>query len=191
MQQSVFRVILYIPLFCIVLFFTSCRNESVEKGELTKLLDRFKKTTVVFPDDLIKVQSGEESDFTLDAVPHLVFYFDSTNCASCEMHHIGGLYKFFNDERYGKEFDIIALFSPKEDDLNDILIETRYVPHDYPMYIDSTGSFAKTNTGIPVDRRFHVFLLDRENHPVYIGDPRNDEELEKLMWKHINHLNNN
>lgn len=58
----------------------------------------------------------------------------------------------------------------------------------YPVYVDFNCSFRKLNTGIPEDVRFHSFLLDKNGHPVFVGNPNANETLNHLFEKVLSGL---
>ena len=52
----------------------------------------------------------------------------------------------------------------------------------HPIYIDSTNVFEKKNTHIPLnDSKFQVFLLDKNNNVLFVGNPLFDFDIEERI----------
>ena len=52
----------------------------------------------------------------------------------------------------------------------------------HPIYIDSKNVFEKMNTHIPLsDSKFQIFLLDKKNNVLFVGNPLFDFNIEERM----------
>lgn len=149
---------------------------------IRELFSAFEKQTIRIPSGLKCFQSGRELlEWKLDDIPHLVFYYDSLDCVGCRLQHIINLSPLFQEKLYGREYDIVPIFAPMVEKRDEIMHEAKYALHDYPLYLDFDGSFGKENPFIPADMRFHCFLLDREGHPVFVGDPTSNPKLMRVF----------
>lgn len=164
-------------MFLIIVILSSCREDSLE---LKKQYLIFTSNNIVIPNDMLLIQEGEKSPFVSSDLPHLVVYTDSNSCASCGLYHLGSMYELFEDPRYGEQYDVIPIFSPKKSMLDEILDEAMYVQHNLPMIIDVNGTFAKENKNIPTNDLFHVFLL-KDSFPVYVGNPCQNRKMKHLF----------
>lgn len=70
-----------------------CTNTNPEIKH--KYID-FTKTEIKLPEDMLLVKNGEIHKFIPGKLKHLVVYHDSTDCAVCELHHVGA---YFLSER--------------------------------------------------------------------------------------------
>lgn len=136
--------------------------------------------TIQFPDTTIGIPD-EKALFSLDhiPIPKMVIWVDSTECSSCR---IGNLYRY--EKLYDKSqkdcFEVIIIFSPREDEFDEAMRMVELRHFDFPVYFDYGNSFGKSNN-IPSDRRLHTFLLDYDNRICLIGDPTSNEKLGSLF----------
>ena len=71
------------------------------------------------------------------------------------------------------------------------MVDLMRLNYPYALYVDIDGSFEKANPGLPDDKRFHSFLLDRDGHPVFIGNPAASEQLWMLFKEVLANLEAN
>ncbi len=64
------------------------------------------------------------------------------------------------------------------DDVESLMKQTINIP----IYLDVKGSFRKINH-IPSNKDCHVFLIDENRKPIFVGNPLMSPELEKLFWR--------
>lgn len=135
--------------------------------------------------DMFDAQSRIKSD----SIIKFVVLYDSTECSSCRVNRL----EQYNDisdltDRYGVRVSPIIIFSPATAQMSELKRELRLQKLSFPIYIDSDHTFERINPCIPVDRRLHAFLLNRDNEVVLIGDPINNPALWDLYAKTINEL---
>lgn len=82
---------------------------------------------------------------------------------------------------------MIVILSPAAEDRERILEQLNYRELSFGVYLDATNSFAKLNPLVEKDPRFHLFLTDRSNHPVVVGDPLRSQTIFDLMLNQINY----
>ena len=56
------------------------------------------------------------------------------------------------------------------------------------VWLDRDNDFIKMNPFVPRDKKFHVFLLNKENKIELIGSPIGNKKLDKLYRKVIKNL---
>ena len=158
--------------------------------DLTHQMQNFLGRKILFDvkftmSNMFDVQSRIKSD----SIIKFVVLYDSTECSSCRVNRL----EQYNDisdltDRYGVRVSPIIIFSPATAQMSELKRELRLQKLSFPIYIDSNHTFERINPCIPVDRRLHAFLLNRDNEVVLIGDPINNPALWDLYAKTINEL---
>ena len=74
-------------------------------------------------------------------------------------------------------------FSPGSEELEDVRLQLAVQDFSFPVYVDTYGSFARENTGIPEDERFHSFLIGGDGRPVFVGNPLGSEKMQDIFQK--------
>ncbi len=161
---------------------------SCNEYKIARQLENFRKETITFPDDLIKIKGesiGMSGEFHGGMT--LVLYYDSLSCSTCQighLHELTHLYEFSDSSGVS----VISIFSPSPEEYETVVREVQIRNFPYPIYIDGTGSFRRNNRGIPSDNRFHCFLLDSEGRPFFVGNPTASSQLWNLYTESIMHM---
>lgn len=85
-------------------------------------------------------------------------------------------------------FPVLTIFSPRADELEEVRLKLMKANYSFPVFVDVNGSFSENNGNIPFDRRFHSFLIDSCNHPVYVGNPMSSDRMFELFVRTIDML---
>ena len=85
-------------------------------------------------------------------------------------------------------FRIVTIFAPRQEEYDEVIRQLMVLDFPYPVYVDFDGSFRKANPCIPEDKRFHSFLLDKEGHPVFVGDPLASDRMMELFKEALESL---
>ena len=176
MMKKALRLILFLALAASLV--------SCESMRIRKQMKAFMKSEIVLPEDLHHVCGRSmETSSEIDAGPVLVMYHDSLECSSCQINHL-----FDNLSLYEKAdtagFSVVTVFSPRQEEYDEVLKQLVLLDFPYPVYIDFSGSFRNGNMeSIPEDRRFHTFLMDGDGHPVFVGNPTLSADLMALFEK--------
>ena len=142
----------------------------------------FMESEIVIPNEIECIYNRQVDKIKLDTLQQLklIVYYDSLDCSSCRISHLMDIYPLY-DMADTSNFSLLTIFSPKEEDLaevrNHIVIQNLPIP----IYIDADGSFSKLNKSIPSDKRFHSFLIDDNNKPVFVGNPLTNSSLEEVL----------
>ena len=149
---------------------------------ISKQLSQFSREIVCIPKDLQKIDNQVLTE-TEDVgnIPVFVFYHDSLACSYCQISYLPALTCLYELSDSIGTFKVMSIFSPRKEEYDWLVKALMYSSFEYPVYIDYTNSFRKTNTCIPDDVRFHSFLLDEERHPIYVGDPIVSEDLFEIF----------
>ena len=55
----------------------------------------------------------------------------------------------------------------------------------YPIYMDTTGVFRRTNPQLPSNPMLHTFLLDENNEVLAVGNPLENEKIDRMFWRTV------
>lgn len=113
-----------------------------------------------------------------DEVVSMVMYYDSTECSQCKISHLSHCLPLYEMADSNALFRVITIFAPRQEECGEVMASLMMQDFPYPIYVDFDGSFRKANSSMPEDKRFHSFLLDKDGHPVFVGNPIASEE----MW---------
>lgn len=169
---------LFLVLSCIA-FLGSCKEII-----LTKQVKEFMDKTIVMPDSLLVVKDGDIAMKESNKLTHptLIVYIDENSCTSCKISHLTDYTPLFEKAKENQKFDVMIIFSPKEDNYNKVKKELILRGLEYPVYLDRNGQFIKLNeNAIPKDSRFNAFLMDTDGRPVYVGDPTQSGKLWEIF----------
>lgn len=173
------RHLVYIFCFLMLLTFNSSCSEV---HTINRMINKFTKETITIPNDMECIMGQNVFiQEKLDLKPYkFIIYVDSLECSTCRIVKLADLKPLYElSEQY--DFSIFNIFSPFEDYIELTKLQIVLENMDFPIYIDINKSFSKQNQCIPTDNRFHYFLLDSFNNPVYVGNPLNSESLMKLF----------
>ena len=172
-----------IILLCI--FSLSCCSDRIRLGFE---VSRFMGTTVIIPEDLVKVDScGLKNAGEITGSPLQVIYFAPEECSICA---IKNLYRYLPVFDLAKElgsFNTAIILSPPKIDKELVLYAAEKSGFKYPIYIDTSAAIPGQKV-IPEDERLHSFLLDTKGHPICIGNPTSNENIYKVFLSALNSL---
>lgn len=168
-----------IGILCLLIGLSSCSDR-----KLAGLLRDFRNSEIVTD---VAIEMVREHDI-VNCIPgpsaaRLVIYHDSLACSSCQINHLYGKIDLFHLADSLGSFDVLTIFSPKEEEYDNVMKELMQSGFPYPVYVDSYREFIRANAAIPSDSRFHTFLLDCTGHPVFAGDPCASREMWNLFEK--------
>lgn len=116
----------------------------------------------------------------------MVVYADSVECMSCTLSNLALWYDYVKDaQTTTPNLTYIFILTPKQENQDRALqlINKKGLP--FPIYIDTLGVFNRTNPHIPQDEKYHVFLLNKQDSVLLIGDIVKNPKVEKLFKKII------
>ena len=159
-----------------------CSNNSIKRE-----LKSFQSARIEFPADMFSVKDRNVLEFQNPGRDNaFVVYHDSTECGMCAVIY-DYLPLYERAERSG-DFSVMIIFSPRDSEYDEIMERLVMMDFPYPVYVDYSGSFAETNMCIPEDNRFHSFLLDKEGHPVFVGNPLASDRMMELFKEALESL---
>jgi len=154
------------------------------RREIRNEMKAFVSDRIELPDDMDCVDCGDIGQY-LDTAQRakLIVYYDTLSCQSCNVSHIGSLKPLIERSRKTGKFDVLVIFSPRPDESTAVITQLILMKVDFPVCVDTYGSFKRKNNFIPADVRFHTFLVDRRWKPIFVGNPLDSDELSKLFDK--------
>lgn len=167
------KYLLTLCLLCLI----SCQHR--EKNNLAEIVSKWKGKEVKFPLTSVftkyacdTVVMNRELDFKL------VVYVDSTGCTSCklQLHKWKELLSELDSIASDKISYLFYVCPKNKREFEHILKRDKF---DYPVCVDQSDSFNKLNH-FSSDPRFQVFLLDKENKVIAVGNPVDNPKMKEL-----------
>lgn len=120
----------------------------------------------------------------------MVVFVDSSECISCALDHL----RFWNPlileaKKKGKDINYIFIIAPKTKEKQTIVSEIKNSGLMGTIYLDSKCLFIRKNEFIPHEKRYHSFMLNKDNHIIYIGYPNAGDKSFDLYNRIVSHLN--
>lgn len=159
-----------------------------ERKETRRTLYSFMEKEIVFPEKAFLVKNGSVSVADIEKErPVLVSFYGYSDCYECEIAHLNSKYSLFALADSLKSFHLLIIFAPEVNEIKHTLNDLEYEQFPFPVFVTLDDGWIR-DCGIPKDRRFHTFLLDSVNHPVFVGDPTASPELMKLFKRRLINL---
>lgn len=182
-MKSVFinrtRLFQFAGLLLLLCLIYACQNDF--ERDYSKL----KSSKIEIPSDMSMTYEGKDTVindiWTSDL--KLIVYKDSTSCTSCFIETLPR----WNDIilKYRGRLSVIFILSPENGIENDIRLLLQVSDFKYPVILDTNKSFCRTNPQISANRLLHVFLIDKSNRVVFIGNPLSDKEINSVFEKRL------
>ena len=78
----------------------------------------------------------------------MIIYYDSADCSSCRISHLIELEPLYWAAEEG-HYDVVTIFSPRAEEIEEFRLQLSVQDIGFPVYVDTYGSFAGENAGIP------------------------------------------
>lgn len=173
----------FIVLLVLILPF-SCQNK--KSKEIETILKKMQGRVVYFPSTLRSVYMGKDTlcPTMLKNENKIVVYVDSIGCTECNMkiQEWTDIFKCTRDSL--PNLSIIYIVSPKKGQSQKITSIFRKYEIDYPFFIDSLNQFGNLNE-MPKERKYHTFLIDRQNRIVLVGSPMHSDKIWQLYKDYV------
>ncbi len=119
--------------------------------------------------------------------PTFVAHFPPEDCIDCQIAHLADYYPLWALAEKDS-FDVLLILSPSEEDNLRTISSIMRGKFLFPVVIDPGDSFSRLNPDIPSDPRFNHFLIDRNRHPVFVGNPLVNTKVHKQFIKKLKSL---
>ena len=175
------------PLDLIILLFTiflsACQDK--QKEIITLLVKEWQGKQILFPENMVFTRfASDTTNFVIPTSDYKVLVFvDSIGCTSCKL-QLSSWKEFIRYTDSISQKNIPFLFFFQFDDqweIHSLLIRENF---DKPICLDRSDSLNQLNH-FPKDIRFQVFLLDKNNKVVVIGNPVHNPNVKELYLEEI------
>lgn len=139
----------------------------------------------------LSIESFERIDGKFQTTPFevkdykFIVFADSTECMSCSITKMHKWNPFCDSLLMDYDISFMYILSPVIQDYNTVREKLLHNRLSFPVFLDKNNNFAKINKNIPSASLYHVFILDKNNNIIYLGDPREKENLSKILFKSI------
>ena len=137
---------------------------------------------VIFVDSMTKVNNRELYYVEIEKPLKIVVYSDSTNCNACDIKFPLWKIRFRELTRENNNIGLIFIINTEE--IEDMELNADAVKAPGLRLYDTKGVFKRKND-LFHERTFHVFLLDKENKVIIVGNPIENSNLYNLYKKAI------
>ena len=116
----------------------------------------------------------------------IIVYVDSSICSPCNIDHFFEWNKLMATTRKQKlNLNYYYIVAPKKIQLNRSRAAIETCALNSQIYVDSTFSFRRNNSFLPLNTNFHIFLVDNKMRIKVVGNPVYNDDIFKLMIKTV------
>lgn len=118
----------------------------------------------------------------------LCYYVDSTKCFGCQLKWIENLRTYYElENEFNGAFSVYLIVSPVEQSKDEVKFFLKSLfPQGETVYLDKRHEFYSDNRFLRKDGQFNMFLLDKDNRVICIGNSLvGNKELGELYIKRI------
>lgn len=167
----------------LTIFLSACQDK--QKEIITLLVKEWQGKQILFPENMVFTRfASDTTNFVIPTSDYKVLVFvDSIGCTSCKL-QLSRWKEFIRYTDSISQKNISFLFFFQFDDqweIHSLLIRENF---DKPICLDRSDSLNQLNH-FPKDIRFQVFLLDKNNKVVVIGNPVHNPNVKELYLEEI------
>lgn len=167
----------------LTIFLSACQDK--QKEIITLLVKEWQGKQILFPENMVFTRfASDTTNFVIPTSDYKVLVFvDSIGCTSCKL-QLSRWKEFIRYTDSISQKNIPFLFFFQFDDqweIHSLLIRESF---DKPICLDRSDSLNQLNH-FPKDIRFQVFLLDKNNKVVVIGNPVHNPNVKELYLEEI------
>ena len=167
----------------LTIFLSACQDK--QKEAITLLVKEWQGKQILFPENIVFTRfASDTTNFVIPTSDYKVLVFvDSIGCTSCKL-QLSRWKEFIRYTDSISQKNIPFLFFFQFDDqweIHSLLIRENF---DKPICLDRSDSLNQLNH-FPKDIRFQVFLLDKNNKVVVIGNPVHNPNVKELYLEEI------
>lgn len=167
----------------LTIFLSACQDK--QKEIITLLVKEWQGKQILFPENMVFTRfASDTTNFVIPTSDYKVLVFvDSIGCTSCKL-QLSRWKEFIRYTDSISQKNIPFLFFFQFDDqweIHSLLIRENF---DKPICLDRSDSLNQLNH-FPKYIRFQVFLLDKNNKVVVIGNPVHNPNVKELYLEEI------
>jgi len=149
-------------------------------------LHQFKTQAITLPDNMTAKIYNEQVQPDMSLLSRqlkMIVYVNQEGCQDCRLRSLLPLYMFMLENEYREYFSVIFILNTVEmEDAEETLKDMRF---NRTVFFDLDGSFERLNPHLPANDQLHIFLLNKENKVVMVGNPAINEKLKKLYLSEL------
>lgn len=174
------KYIYHVICFVSMMISFSCNSKMNKEKEIEDLILRWEGRKIQFPKDLVFSIFGVDTIVSnyFDSDYKVVIYADNLGCISCKL-KLSAWKKMISEFNEISDYKISFLFylyPNYKEEIIDILKQNNF---NHPVCLDLDNTFYKLNN-LPFDEKFHVFLLNKKDNVLLIGNPVNNSKIRDL-----------
>ena len=167
----------------LTIFLSACQDK--QKEIITLLVKEWQGKQILFPENMVFTRfASDTTNFVIPTSDYKVLVFvDSIGCTSCKL-QLSRWKEFirYTDSISQKNIPFLFFFQfDYQWEIHSLLIRENF---DKPICLDRSDSLNQLNH-FPKDIRFQVFLLDKNNKVVVIGNPVHNPNVKELYLEEI------
>ena len=167
----------------LTIFLSACQDK--QKEIITLLVKEWQGKQILFPENMVFTRfASDTTNFVIPTSDYKVLVFvDSIGCTSCKL-QLSRWKEFirYTDSISQKNIPFLFFFQfYYQWEIHSLLIRENF---DKPICLDRSDSLNQLNH-FPKDIRFQVFLLDKNNKVVVIGNPVHNPNVKELYLEEI------
>ena len=167
----------------LTIFLSACQDK--QKEIITLLVKEWQGKQILFPENMVFTRfASDTTNFVIPTSDYKVLVFvDSIGCTSCKL-QLSRWKEFirYTDSISQKNIPFLFFFFFFDQwEIHSLLIRENF---DKPICLDRSDSLNQLNH-FPKDIRFQVFLLDKNNKVVVIGNPVHNPNVKELYLEEI------
>lgn len=183
------RIILYVFLSFATLMFSCLRKDRTTEETLAQMLSTkvnlcFSRMEMCTISSCVDMETNCDTSLTKY---RLVVFSDSTECTPCLISRMSDwkevTYELFSDSC--RSIKLLFIYSPSHDNIKKIKQFVENLSPEWPIYLDTANIFLRENKQIPINRQFHVFLLNEENEILCVGNPLYNKKMRDIYKRII------
>lgn len=171
-------------MFLLVFFFlfVSCTNK---KKKLVGSVEEIMGHELVIPYSsliLCNNVNDEETEYKL------IIYSDTSECSFCNVKNTfywEALLDSVNSGFTEPQMNITFIYSPPKLEQERFIYNVQALKLPWKVYVDTCLAFQHSNPQIPQNGELHAFLINKKHEVLAVGNPLNNERIEKLLIKMI------
>lgn len=174
--------LIFIPVLC-TLMLAGCQ------GKLTKNVNKMMYKEVLLDTvdmEIINPRRNVYISDDSDKVFTLIVYYDESECMSCNVNNLNEWHRFLTQVyNADNSVKVCFVFAPEIGSVDKIRVLLQSQCFGHPVFVDSAHVFEKANPWIPKESIYHIFLLDKNNKIVLIGNPLQNQKINQLFFEVI------
>lgn len=181
-------------IFCVAVSVAGLLAGCKKNDDVKKHILMMQSRPVVLGLDKMQCMTGGRdtvvTDYT-DALLRMVVYVDSSECSSCALDRMFTWNDAIRDAgRYNGRLRHLFIVAPRKEQMEDVYLSLEYSGLKSPVYVDTAYVFRQENPHIPAAGMYHVFLLDRNDSVLLVGNPLNNPKIDKIFKRTVTSIIN-